>query len=357
MPKSAVQAVSLPWTASGESAISTANGTVLGQASGADKVKPIASIAKLITVLTVLKKHPLSAGQSGPIITLGADDVALYNTYESKDGSAVAVANGEQISQYQMLQALLLPSANNMADSLALWAYGSMDAYRSAAQQTVAELGMSHTTIGSDASGFSPDTTSTANDLLILGRTALKQPVITEITAQKSADIPVEGTIYSTNADIGQAGITGLKTGTSNEAGNCFLFSATHAFENGQRESFVGVILDSPTSQSRFSEAVSLLNTTYNNYRSVTVAKAGQSLGMVKSAWGQSSVVAPASDVDEFTWLGERTMAPALVPATGKTAVEKGETVGSVMAASGPVALVTVSAVNPPSLWWRVFHP
>ena len=103
-----------------------------------------------------------SPGQQGPTITLSASDVALYNAYVAQQGSVVPVAAGEQISQYQMLQAIMLPSANNMADSLAIWAFGSLDAYATYANNYVARLGLSATHIGSDASGFAPNTISSA---------------------------------------------------------------------------------------------------------------------------------------------------------------------------------------------------
>jgi D-alanyl-D-alanine carboxypeptidase (penicillin-binding protein 5/6) len=42
---------------------------------------------------------------------------------------------GEELSEYQALQALLLPSANNIAETLARWAFGSIDAYNAYANQ------------------------------------------------------------------------------------------------------------------------------------------------------------------------------------------------------------------------------
>ena len=351
------QVVALPWTESGESAISTASNKVLGVGENANKVVPTASIAKLITILTVLKKYPLSAGQSGPTITLADKDVAIYNKYNSEDGSAALVTPGEQISEYQMLQAMLLPSANNIADSLAIWAYGSLSAYRSAAQDTVNTLGMGSTKVGSDASGFLPDTVSTANDLVLLGEAALKQDVVKEIAAQRVATIPVEGVIYNTNPVLGQSGITGLKTGTSDEAGNCFLFSATHTFDNGQSETFVGVVLNSPTAQSRYSEAVSLLNATYGGYKEVLVASANQPIGRVASEWGQSTAVAPKSDVSEFVWLGDATTTAAKITLDNKSvSLKEKQTVGSITVGENSVSLIAAQDVKPPSLWWRIFH-
>ena len=64
------KSVTLPWPASNEAAIGLADGTILSEASAAKKVVPIASIAKLVTILTVLQKYPLKAGEQGPTLTL-----------------------------------------------------------------------------------------------------------------------------------------------------------------------------------------------------------------------------------------------------------------------------------------------
>lgn len=355
-PKATAQTVSLPWIQSGESAISTTENKVLGQGPNANQPVATASIAKLITILTVLKKYPLSAGQSGPTITLTQADVDLYNKYYAEDGSNIPVELGEKLTEYQMIQAMMLPSANNIADSLAIWAYGSMSAYQAAAVDEVTHLGMASTKIGSDASGFLPNTTSTANDLVLLGEAAMKQPVIVQIAQQPQATLPVVGTVYSTNSLLGVDDITGLKTGTSDQAGDCYLFTADHTFSNLQKEQFVGVVMGAPSDLSRFQAAKDLLEATYSHYKEVIVAKAGEPIGTITSAWGSKTSVAPTSDVDEFAWEGDAPAADATVSLQGKTTLDYNQLVGSVAAGSSRVPLYTTAALNGPSIWWRIFH-
>jgi len=124
----AAQNVKLEWPNQGSAAIG-AQGFGLLSSHGSQQPKPTASIAKLITVLSVLDKKPLHKGEQGPTITLTGKDVELFNHYFAIGGSYVKVEAGEKISQYQALEAVLLPSANNMADTLAVWAFGSMDTY------------------------------------------------------------------------------------------------------------------------------------------------------------------------------------------------------------------------------------
>ena len=118
-------AVDLPWPAYGQGALAAQDYGIL-QTHGEQKAVPMASVAKVVTALAVLKQKPLAVGEQGPTITVNSDDVAIYNSYYTQGGSVVKVEAGEQISEYQALQALLIPSANNMADTLARWAFRSL---------------------------------------------------------------------------------------------------------------------------------------------------------------------------------------------------------------------------------------
>ena len=80
---------------------------------------PIASVAKVMTAYLVLRDHPLRPGEDGPTITLTAADVADTDRRAGQHESVVPVAAGEQLTELQALQALLLPSANNIAAVLA----------------------------------------------------------------------------------------------------------------------------------------------------------------------------------------------------------------------------------------------
>ena len=91
---------------------------------------PIASVAKVMTAYLVLRDHPLRPGQDGPTITLTDADVADTDRRRGQRESVVSIAAGEQLTELQALQALLLPSANNIAAVLARWDAGSADAVR-----------------------------------------------------------------------------------------------------------------------------------------------------------------------------------------------------------------------------------
>jgi D-alanyl-D-alanine carboxypeptidase (penicillin-binding protein 5/6) len=149
-------AITLPWPANAQAALGAQDYGVLETHNTATPV-PIASVAKVITALAILQKKPLALGAQGPTLTLDATDVASYNSYVAQGGSNTKVAEGETISEYQALQALLIPSSNNMADSLVRWAFGSPSAYVTYADQMLKGGGLTKTVVG-DSSGFG-DTT------------------------------------------------------------------------------------------------------------------------------------------------------------------------------------------------------
>jgi D-alanyl-D-alanine carboxypeptidase (penicillin-binding protein 5/6) len=77
-----------------------------------------------------------------------------------------------------------------------------------------------------DPSGLDPSTISTAADQVRLGLAAMQVAPLAEITAESAALLPVAGVVRNTNALLGQDGIVGLKTGSTQAAGGCLLVAA-----------------------------------------------------------------------------------------------------------------------------------
>lgn len=232
----------IEWAGYGEQAIGASGSSVLASY-GPNDPMPIASVAKVMVALAVLKQKPLNPGEQGPPVPITAYDVQLYHEDLAQGQSVAAVRAGEHISEYQALQGLLLPSANNLATTLTNWAFGSQSAYIAYANNLAKELAMAHTHFA-DASGFSPDTVGSASDLVLLGEAALQNPVIKQIVGTYTATIPVAGKVTNTNTDIApgnSTGLHGLKTGNTDQAGGCFLFSTEY-----QGHTLVGAIVGAP---------------------------------------------------------------------------------------------------------------
>ncbi|MDQ6773522.1 MAG: D-alanyl-D-alanine carboxypeptidase, partial [Candidatus Dormibacteraeota bacterium] len=209
-------APALPWPPGAQAAVG-ADGFGILAATPDARPAPIASVAKMMTALLTLHTHPLAVGEAGPIITVTSQDVAVYLQDVAVDGSVVPVTAGEQLTEYQALQALLLPSANNVASLLGRWADGSEAAFVQRMNQSAAAMALAGTTFA-DASGFDPRTVSVPSDLVRLAELAMQEPVFAQIVGQASAVLPVAGTVFNVNALLGQDSVVGVKTGNSVEA-------------------------------------------------------------------------------------------------------------------------------------------
>ena len=205
---------------------------------------PIASVAKVMTAYLVLRDHPLRIGEEGPAITLTDPDVADTERRRGRQESVVPIAAGEQLTELQALQALLLPSANNIAAVLARWDAGSVNRFVARMNATARSLGMTRTRY-TDPSGFDDATVSTAADQVRLVDRAMRLPVLASIVATPSATLPVAGTVHNTNTLLEHDGFVGVKTGSTAAAGGCFAFRAIRWID-GKRMTITGVVLGQP---------------------------------------------------------------------------------------------------------------
>ncbi len=346
----------LVWPEQGSAAVSAKGFGVLAT-HGQQTPVPIASLAKVVTVLAILEKRPLKLGQKGPAITMTKKDVALFNHYFGLGGAYVKVEAGERITEYQALQAILLPSANNMADSTAIWAFGSMDNYITYANAMVKRLGLLRTNIETDASGFSPDTTSTTTDLVRLGELAMNHPVVAEIIALPSAVIPMHGIIYSANARLGYRNIIGIKTGLSDEAKGCFLFAAKHQVEGSKPITIVGVIIGASTLRAALGGSIPLINSAKTHFRAKTLFKAHETFATIATPWSATSEVTIRQDVKLIVWNGAIPQANiTLSKINGPLAT--GTKVGTAIIGSKDHAisapLFLKKDIAGPGWWWRI---
>jgi D-alanyl-D-alanine carboxypeptidase (penicillin-binding protein 5/6) len=205
---------------------------------------PIASIAKVMTAYLVLRDHPLRPGQSGPTITLTYADVVDTDRRRRRQESIVPIVAGERLTELQALQALLLPSANNIAVVLARWDAGSTDRFVARMNATARSLGMTHTRY-TDPSGYDDATVSTAADQVRIVDRAMRLPAFASIVATPSAPLPVAGIVHNTDTLLGLDGFVGVKTGSDDAAGGCFAFRAIR-WIGGKRTTITGVVLGQP---------------------------------------------------------------------------------------------------------------
>jgi D-alanyl-D-alanine carboxypeptidase (penicillin-binding protein 5/6) len=233
--------VHLAWPREGEAAVAVDGlGTFTGP--GAETPVPIASVAKVMTAYLVLREDPLEPGEEGFTMEVTDADVEDFRQRVASNQSVVAVEAGEVLSERQALEALMLPSANNVALMLAVQEAGSVEAFLGAMNEAAAELGMGKTHY-TDPSGLEDTTVSTAADQLKLGRAAMATRTFAEIVAIPSTVLPVAGEVTNLTGLVGREGFIGIKTGSDDAAGGCLLF-ARRIEVDGRARTMIGAVLD-----------------------------------------------------------------------------------------------------------------
>lgn len=231
-------AESLPWPHDGQTSVEVEGLGSLGTA-GEKKPVPIASVTKVMTAYVILRRHPLSGAEPGPLIRV--DREAAYEAL-SRDETSAPVREGQTFTERQLLELMLIPSGNNVARLLARWDAGTQEAFVAEMNRAAAGLGMTRTTY-TGASGVEPTTTSTAADQLKLARQAMDDEALRSIVAEPRARVPgLPGAVVNTNTLLGEAGVIGLKTGSSTAAGGALMWAAEARVGDTQRL-VLGVVL------------------------------------------------------------------------------------------------------------------
>tara|TARA_R110000868_G_scaffold411390_1_gene703462 strand:- start:36993 stop:38195 length:1203 start_codon:yes stop_codon:yes gene_type:complete len=358
-----IDAPDLDWPGYGASALGVVELPEVRAQDGSEKALPLASITKVVTALTVLDAHPLSLGDDGPTITMSSADVSYYSQQLAMNGSVTAVAAGERYTQRDLLELTLIKSANNFATSLAVWAFGSEDAFLTAAAAWLAEHELDSITIV-EPTGIDDANVGTVTDLIELGRLALADPLMADIVGSASETVSNRGTIENTNALLGTDGVDGIKTGTLYSFGANLLFSAERAIE-GRAEpvTVIGVILGAPDHDVLNDDVEDLLDTAFANIAAVTLIEPGIELGLLTTRWETDTAIVTTDTAQALVW-GDAVFT-ARIDNDQVTLVDAGESVGTlVFEGSGEstavelrVGLATTSALGDPGAWWRLTHP
>lgn len=318
---------------------------------------PIASMTKTITALVLLDKHPIATGEDGPTITFTSADVDILHEVWAQDGSWAPVQAGEQLTEKQALTAMLLPSANNYAISLAIWGFGSVDNFLGYANSWLSARGFTGTHV-TDPSGLDPGSVSSPVDLVGIGKLVIGNPVLSGIVDSTSAELPDVGTVHNGNKLLGQGGVVGIKTGWTDQAGHCLLFAASVTL-HGHGVKLIGVVTGAPDYGSLWSEVPPLLTSVENGFHDVTVGAASTDYGTYRSPWGQKATLKSERSGSIFVFSD----APIKVTVRSApiTLAKPGDEVGSVSfsgAGQSFSSTLTVSKqIADPGLLWRLTHP
>jgi D-alanyl-D-alanine carboxypeptidase (penicillin-binding protein 5/6) len=313
--------------------------------------RPIASITKIMTAVVVLERT-----RPRDVVTVTADAVFGRNDYGVS--STVGLRAGERQTVRDLLYVALLGSANDAARALAIHVAGSEAGFVRLMNDRARSLHMRDTRFSS-ATGLDDRGRSTAEDLLLLVRAALRTRGLPQIVQALVHEIPApRGSRRIQNRNVLlwlYRGATGMKTGYTAAAGFCLVATAER---DGRR--LVTIVLGAPGDA--FSDAAALMNYGLEGFARRTIVRAGEALGGVRVRGGSVEVVAgedletlvPTQDLAAVRFRLRVDPRVAFPPAIGDVvgtyrATAAGRPLGSV-----PIIVARVPApIDPgPTPWW-----
>jgi D-alanyl-D-alanine carboxypeptidase (penicillin-binding protein 5/6) len=326
--------VVLPWAPTGQSAIAIPSVGV-DQASGPEQPVPVASLTKMMTAYVVLRDHPLSLDQNGPSVTMTQADLDDFETDTVEDQANAQVAVGEVLTERQLLEGLLVHSANNFADTLARWDAGDIPDFVAKMNSTATQLGMNQTHYA-DPSGFDQGSQSTAGDLLKVAARDMNDPTFAAIVKMPSVTLPVAGTISTYTPWLGFQGVIGVKSGFTTAAGGCDVVAVVRRVHGKNT-----LILAAVTGQTGLSVlevagylALNLADHVAASIGVTRLVNAGQVVALVKVN-GQTVDAAASTSVDMLSWPGATAHRALMKGRTIRAGAERGTRIGSVVAVLG----------------------
>jgi D-alanyl-D-alanine carboxypeptidase (penicillin-binding protein 5/6) len=352
-------APAIAWPREGQAAVEVEGVGSFG-ASGVATPVPIASVAKVMTAYLTLLEHPLATGRQGFAVTITTADVTEEGERVALGESTLSVKAGERLTERQALEALLLPSANNIAALLARYDAGGTAAFVARMNATARALGM-RSTMYTDPSGFNDETVSTAADQLKLARAAMRIPTFAAIVAEPSAALPGVGRVANYNALIGTGGgYVGVKTGSDRAAGGCLVF-AKQIVIAGRRLTVLGVVLgqrEGSLIEAALAAGEQLGNSATASLHVETALPAGTRVLSASSSDGRRTTAVTADVLRQLGW-GGLTLPVRVVVRPATTRLRAGEAMATVTVRgehTGATSAVASSSVSGPSLGWRLGH-
>jgi D-alanyl-D-alanine carboxypeptidase (penicillin-binding protein 5/6) len=348
----------LAWPREGQAAVEV-EGVGGVASSGQLTPVPIASVAKVMTAYLTLLEHPLAPGEQGFTMTITPANVEEEEQRVALGESTLSVRAGERITERQALQALLLPSANNVAALLAVHDAGTVAAFVARMNASARRLGMASTTY-TDPSGFDPSTVSTAADQLKLARAAMEEPAFAAIVDEPAAELPVVGTVTNYDSLVGADGYVGVKTGSDPAAGGCLVF-AKEVKIGGRQATVLGAVLGQREGgwiEAALISAQRLGDSVAAALRVETVLPAGTNVLSASNADGRRTTAATARALRLIGW-GGLTLHVQVRVRPAASSLRAGEVVATVLIRGADTArtgAVARRSLGRPSFGWRLRH-
>ena len=336
LPGVSAQGAQVAVTAPAAVLMEASTGQVLFE-KGAHDRRACASITKVMTLL--LTFEALEAGE------LSLDQELTASAHAaSMGGSDIWLEEGEQMTVDDLLKATVIMSANDAAVVLAEAVSGSEEAFVARMNERAGELGMEDTVFkncnGLDEEGH----LTSAYDVAVMSRALLAHEKIRDYSLTWMDSVRNgETQLVNTNKLIrSYQGITGLKTGTTGQAGSCI--SAT-----AQREGMelIAVVLGAESTDLRFQDAKALLDYGFAGWKTVTPETPFLQPAAVEGGMAQTVEVAAGEMPSLLLQAAEEAQVETVVQLEPvKAPVEQGQELGRILCqvAGETVAQVPITA-------------
>ena len=319
-----------------------------------------ASLTKVMTALLILEK--VSGNETLLNEAVTASESAFSDTYYHADGSTAGIKAGETMTVKQLLQCMLIVSANEACNILAEWDAGSIPAFVDAMNAKAAELGCEDTHFVNPSGLHDPDHYTSAWDLYLITKAAMAYPEFMEICDSAQAVIPAtnlskERTLYTTNHLLSNWRVIGyrdkrahgIKTGSTDAAGHCLISSA----QEGDLH-FVSVVMGAERIEENgvgnllnFSETSHLFDYGFKNFAYRTILENKEIVQEVAVSLSKTDYVTvhPANDIEV---LFPRDLDPAelerviTLPETVEAPITAGQKLGTMELKDGDTSYATV---------------
>jgi D-alanyl-D-alanine carboxypeptidase (penicillin-binding protein 5/6) len=355
-------AAQIPLPAEGASAVVAVgdDGAVSTIATGGEQgTVPIGGAAKLVTMLVTLESLPLTAGSEGPGVPIGPEDYTDYLTYQAEGSRVLQVSPGDSWSQRDVLRAVLLASSNNHADTLARWAFGSVEQYTTAANEWLAANGFPNTTVA-DATGLSGDNVGTAAELAGLAARVVADPALSAILDGEITGGVGVRQVPDVISHLGDQNVRALARSFTDQALITFVFTRTVPGSAGNAPvRIVGAMSLVPDYETLDPAVTAVLDSAGQAATPVDVIAAGSAYGTAVAAWGDRADLVASATRTSFGW--SAAAGEVQVDVDSFTTASAGRDVGrvSVPTPNGDLASpLTLSAdIRDPGPMWRLTNP
>jgi D-alanyl-D-alanine carboxypeptidase (penicillin-binding protein 5/6) len=348
----------LPWPATGQGAIAVPGRGLLMQ-SGPETPVPVASLTKIMTAYLVLRDHPLSDTAQGPGFSMSMNDEDEAAADETAGATSVPVQAGEVLTERQLLNGLLVHSANNFADVLANWDAGNVGAFVARMNAMAVTLGM-HNTHYADPDGLSSQSVSSAADQLQVAMKAMSMPTFAAMVSQTSITLPIAGIIPNYVSSIGSDGIIGVKSGFTQAAMGCLVMAADRMV-GGRKVLVMAAVTGQPglaPLDTANAADVALVDAAAGNLRERPVLARHWRAATVGTPWLTNAVAADTTRaVTLLAWPGD-VVSMKFTPVSVPTGARAGTLAGSLLVSDGAehvtVPVRTTTLVTKPTLAWKL---